>query len=143
MLIDTPRWSFHAKRPLTRWFEHVRLRPECVVGQWFCLDRRDGLAKWERHLRPDEIVAVSDGVIVANERRRLSVGSLRHGCFGISLDTGKVIWASHSTGLLDGLRRLVGWTDHPVLVANHRVYCHSGRVLDVATGRLKSTPKIR
>ena len=136
MLNETLRWSFRSKRPLTRWHEHVRLRPESAVGQWFRVDRCNGSVHWEHNLRPDEIVDISDGVLIANERRRLSVGSLRYGCFGICLETGKVLWSSPSSGLGEGIRRLAGWTDCPIFVADHRVYCRSGRVLDVATGRL-------
>jgi len=136
MLKATPIWSFESKRPLTRWFDHVRILPDYVVGQWFCLDRQSGSANWERNLKPDEIVDIAGGVIVANERRRLNFSSLRYGCYGIALETGNVLWASHSSGLLEGLRRLVGWTDCPVYVADNRVCCRSGRVLDLKTGKL-------
>ena len=136
MLNETPIWEFRAKQPLTSWFQYVRLLPDKVVGQWFCLDRQNGSVHWERNHRPDEIVDITDDVIVANERRRQQIGSLRYGCYGISLETGKVLWTSHSSGLWEGLRRLTGWTDCPVYVADQRVYCRSGRVLDVITGTL-------
>ncbi|QDV56245.1 PQQ-like beta-propeller repeat protein [Rosistilla oblonga] len=136
MLNETPHWSFYAKRPLTRWFEHVRLLTDKVVGQWFCLDRQTGAVLWERNLRPDEIVDITDGVIVANERRRHSFSSERYGCYGVLLDTGKLLWTSNSSGLWEGLRRLAGWMDCPIYVADQRVYCRSGRVLDVKSGDL-------
>lgn len=68
MLNETPIWEFRAKQPLIRWYEHVRLLTDKVVGQWFCLDRQAGLVHWERNHHPDEIVDIVDGVIVANER---------------------------------------------------------------------------
>jgi len=74
MLEETPVWTFRSKRPLTRWYEHVHLLPNRVVGYWFCLDRSSGARLWERRLEPDEIVGIDDGVIVANERwRRLDL----------------------------------------------------------------------
>lgn len=136
MLNETPIWEFQAKQPLIRWYEHVRLLTDKVVGQWFCLDRQAGTIHWERNHHPDEIVDIVDGVIVANERRRQHIGSLRYGCYGISLNTGEVSWTSHSSGLVEGLRRLFGWTDCPVYVVDDRVYCRSGRVLDVKSGGL-------
>ncbi|QDV69044.1 hypothetical protein Poly24_27580 [Rosistilla carotiformis] len=101
MLNETPIWEFQAKQPLIRWYGHVRLLTDKVVGQWFCLDRQAGLVHWEHNLHPDEIVDIVDGVIVANERRRQHIGSLRYGCYGISLDTGEVSWTSHSSGLVE------------------------------------------
>jgi len=136
MITNSPAWTFASKRPLTKWYGHVHLLPENVVGQWFCLIRRTGTVLWERNLRPDEIVDIVDDVIVANERRRQHIGSLRYGCCGISLDTGKLLWTSYSSGLKETLRRLTGWTDCPVFVADQRVYCRSGRVLDLKTGTL-------
>ncbi|OHB85305.1 MAG: hypothetical protein A2V98_17945 [Planctomycetes bacterium RBG_16_64_12] len=139
MLEETPVWTFRSKRPLTRWYEHVHLLPNRVVGYWFCLDRSSGARLWERRLEPDEIVGIDDGVIVANERwRRLDFGSTRHGCYGISLETGKLLWTSHASGFWSWL---LGELDHrsrdcPVYVADGRCYCRSGRILDVATGRL-------
>lgn len=146
MLEEGPTWMFTSKRPLTRWYEHVRLLPNRVVGQWFCLDRSSGTRLWERRLeRPDEIVGIDSGVIVANERWRLSFGSARRGCYGISLDEGRLLWTSHASGFGGRVLRLLDFVpgypnisvrDCPRYVLNGKCYCRSGRVLDVQTGAL-------
>ena len=137
MLEEKPAWSFKSKRPLTRWFEHVHLLSDRVLGYWFCLDRSSGSRLWERRLAPDEIVGIEDGVIVANERRRLSFSSTRYGCYGISLETGKLLWTSHASGFWGWILLMaLDVKDCPVHVHDGKCFCRSGRILDVKTGRL-------
>lgn len=70
MLKNEPLWRFTARAPLTRWYEHVRLLPDRVIGQWFCLDRSSGMPIWEQRLeRPDEIVGIASGVIISLRAR--------------------------------------------------------------------------
>jgi hypothetical protein len=146
MLGEIPTWTFTSKQPLTRWFEYVRLLPDRVVGQWFCVDRPSGARLWEHSLeRPDEIVGIEDGIIVANERWRQSFSSAKCGCYGISLETGKLHWTSHASGFRGWVLRVldflpgyhnIPFRDCPVYVLDGRCYCRSGRILDVKTGRL-------
>ena len=110
--------------------------PHRVLGYWFCLDRSSGARLWERRLEPDEIVGIEDGVIVANERRRLPFSSKRYGCYGISLETGKVLWTSHASSFWGVLLTALDVKDCPVYVADGKCYCWSGRILDVKTGKL-------
>lgn len=145
MLKNEPLWRFTARAPLTRWYEHVRLLPDRIVGQWFCLDRSSGVPIWEQRLeRPDEVVGIESGVIVANERWRQSFGSARSGCYGISLETGKLLWTSHAPGLGGWILWLLDFLpdypnilfrDRPISVLDGKCYCKSGRVLDLRTGR--------
>ncbi|MCA9174365.1 MAG: hypothetical protein KDB14_07760 [Planctomycetales bacterium] len=65
------------------------------------------------------------------------------GCYGISLESGTLLWASHGSGIRGVLARMLdfvpGFTnefrDTPHHVEGGQVFCDSGRVLDVKTGR--------
>lgn len=145
MIRDKPQWTYASRTPLVQWYGYVRLLPQRVVGQWFCLDRHSGARLWHGRLqRPNEIIGIDDGVIVATCRQRLSFSSARSGCYGISLETGRLLWTSHASGLWRRVLRLLDFVpdypnilfpDSPVYVADGRCYCRSGRVLDVRTGR--------
>ncbi|QDV56246.1 hypothetical protein Mal33_22280 [Rosistilla oblonga] len=66
------------------------------------------------------------------------------GCYGISLENGRLLWASHGSGYWGHIVRLLdfvpGFTnelrDTPRYVEDGKVFCNSGRVLDVKTGKL-------
>lgn len=136
MLEATPRWTFISKQPLTRWFEHVHLLDDRVVGYWFCLDRSSGTRLWERRLLLAEIAGIEDGIIVANKRRYVcDISAPRSGCCGISLETGRVLWTPHSPGFWGRLLSLFR-SEAPDYVLNGRCYCQSGRVFDIRTGEL-------
>lgn len=144
MLVEEPRWIFASKKPLTKWYGHVHLLPNHVVGQWFCVDRASGQVKWQRNFfRPTTIDAVTSGVIVAREMRSDGPWTASFGCYGISLDAGRLLWTSHGSGLWGSIVRLLdfvpGYTnelrDTPHHVEDGKVFCQSGRVLDVKTGR--------
>ncbi len=145
LLIDSaPSWTFTAKHPLTQWYGHVHLLPDRVLGQWVCLDRHDGSPIWERRLwRPNTICDVHDGVIVATEMRSDGPWTADFGCYGISLDTGELLWTSHGRGwwgiFLRMLDFIPGFTndlrDDPHHVRGQECFCNSGRIIDLHSGR--------
>ncbi len=64
------------------------------------------------------------------------------GCYGLSLNSGELVWSSHGTGIAGKLSRILDFIpgltnelrDSPSLVADGKVFCSSGRVLNVLTG---------
>lgn len=144
MLETSPRWTFQARYGLTDWYEHVHLLPERVLGQWCCVDRATGKRLWDRrYFRPNAVKGVGDGVIAASEWRSDGPWTDQFGCYGISLETGRLLWTSHGRGVWGGLARMLdfvpGFTnefrDSPSHVQENEVICESGRVLDIRTGR--------
>lgn len=145
MVVEEPEWTFSSKRPLTQWYGHVQLLPNDALGQWFCVDRRSGALRWQRVLfRPNTICGVDSGVIVASETRSDGPWTADIGCYGISLDDGRLLWISHGSGVWGWLGRLLdfvpGYTnefrDAPHHITDGKVFCYSGRILDVRTGWL-------
>lgn len=145
MIEHVPLWTFISKRPLTKWYGHVHLLPDRVVGQWFCADRVTGELDWQaRLLRPNTICGFDSGVIVASEMRSDGPWTADFGCYGISLESGRLLWASHGSGIWGRIVRLLDFVpgfsnelrDTPHHVADGKVFCNSGRVLDVKTGKL-------
>lgn len=145
MLTESPQWTFASKRPLTQWYGHVQLLSTHVLGQWFCLDRESGERKWQRRMfRPNTIDGVESGVIVAIEMRADGPWTAAFGCYGISLENGGYLWISHGEGVWGRFVRLLdffpGFTnelrDTPHHVSDGKVFCSSGRVLDIQSGRL-------
>jgi len=137
-------WTFTAHHALRGFYDHVRLLPARVLGRWFCVDRRDGRALWERrHGRPDSVVGIGDDMIVAAEMTSAGMWTGQLGCYGISLATGELRWTSHANGwwgrVLRGLDFLPFFSnelrDAPIRVEGLECTCASGRVLDVRTGR--------
>jgi hypothetical protein len=144
MLEQTPVWTYTARSPLTQWYGHVHLLPSKVLGQWFGLDRADGRVLWRRwFFRPDTVVGVAGEVVVASETQSDGPWTAEFGCYGISLETGELLWTAHAGGVWGPLLRLLdfvpGFTndlrDAPVLVRGGEVVCASGRVLDAHRGR--------
>jgi hypothetical protein len=130
---------------LALWYGHVELLKRHVVGQWFCLDRDSGSCFWDRRFwRINAIQAVADGVIVGSETRSDGPWTAGFGCYGIDLETGKLRWVSHRNGVWGKLVRMLdffpGFTnelrDVPLSVEDRQVFCASGRVLDIQTGKL-------
>lgn len=145
MLDATATWTLASEKPLTQWYGHVHLLPDHVVGQWFCVERHSGHLLWQSKLRrANTFCGVDSGVIVASEMRSDGPWTATFGCYGISLDSGTLLWTSHGTGIRGVLARLFdffpGFTnelrDTPHHVEDGQVFCESGRVLDVKTGRL-------
>lgn len=144
MLTTEPRWTFASKKPLTQWYGNVQLLDHHVVGQWFCLARESGELKWQHRIfRANAICEVDSGVIVASEVRSDGPWTDQFGCYGISLDDGRLLWTSHGSGVWGWFQRVLdfvpGYTnefrDSPHHVKDGRIFCHSGRVLDVYTGK--------
>ncbi|QDV69043.1 hypothetical protein Poly24_27570 [Rosistilla carotiformis] len=145
MIESIPLWTFNTKKPLTKWYGHVHLLPDKVVGQWFCADRTTGKRDWQaRLLRPNTICGFDSGIIVASEMRSDGPWTADFGCYGISMESGRLLWTSHGSGIWGRIVRLLdyvpGFTnelrDTPHYVKDGKVYCNSGRVLDVTSGKL-------
>lgn len=145
MLYEKPTWIVASKKPLTQWYGHAHLLPNHVLGQWLCIDRASGQIKWQRtFFRPNTIAGVDSGVIVASEMRSDGPWTATFGCYGISLENGRLLWTSHGGGLWGRFGRLLdfvpGFTnefrDTPRHVEGGKVFCRSGRVLDVRSGKL-------
>jgi hypothetical protein len=143
MLEVTPAWTFTSQSSLSMWYGHVHLLPGRVLGQWVCLNRSEGRLVWQkRFFRPNTIYEVVSGVIIASETRSDGPWTLDFGCYGISLETGQLLWTSHARGGWGGFLRLLdfipGFTndlrDTPAFVRDGELVCASGRVLDVRTG---------
>jgi hypothetical protein len=144
MLAEKPKWIFVSKKPVAQWYNHVHLLPNHVLGQWVCLARGTGELLWQRSLlRPNTICGVDSGVIVGSEMRSDGPWTFDFGCYGISLTDGRLLWTSHASGVWGPLLRLFDFVpsftnefrDTPHHVKDGRVFCNSGRVLDVLTGR--------
>ncbi len=143
MVNPTPQWSVTAHYSLTDWYGHVHLLPNKVLGQWICVDRLEGKILWEkRFARPNTICGVEQNVIVASEKRSDGPWTLDFGCYGISVETGKLLWTSHGQGSWGKLLRVCDFVpgstnefrDSPHHLENGECFCTSGRVLDVSTG---------
>lgn len=145
MLDQTAKWIFSDAKPLTQWYGHVHLLSEHAVGQWLCVNRKSGQLLWRSEFwRPNTFCGVDSDVIVASEMRSDGPWTATFGCYGISLKSGTLIWTSHGSGmrgiLLQIFDYLPGYTnglrDSPHHLKNGKVFCNSGRVLNVTTGQL-------
>lgn len=144
MLVETPKWTFSSQKPLSQWYGHVVLLPDDVLGQWFCLARESGELKWQHNIfRANRFCGVDCGIIVADEMRSDGPWTSSFGCYGISLEDGQMLWKSHGTGLRGWLGHLLDYVpgltneirDSPHHVKDGQVFCYSGRVLDIHTGK--------
>ena len=143
MLDEAPLWTFSSDKPLSQWYDHVHLMPDHVVGQWLCLQRQSGDLMWQRSFRrPNTVRGIDSGIIVASETRSDGPWTADFGCYGISLESGALLWTAHGPGFRGRLARVLdcipGVTnelrDVPRRVADGKVFCESGRVLDVRNG---------
>ncbi len=139
------RWAVTARYGLHQWYGSVRILGEVALGQWICVDLQTGECLWEHRLgRPNTVAGSSQGIIVASETRSDGPWTLGFGLYGIDAKTGTLLWRSHRDGLFgcvcNALDLVPGFTnelrDAPSKVVDGEVYCASGRVLDVRTGRL-------
>ncbi len=145
MLVEKPLWIYSNKVPLTQWYGHVHLLSENVVGQWFALKRPTGELLWQRRfLRANSICGFDSGVVVASETRSDGPWTCEFGCYGISIENGRLLWTSHREGLFGAIVRGLDFIplftnelrDSPHHVHDGKVFCYSGRVLDVLNGKL-------
>jgi len=145
MIGDRPAWTLTSNLPLTQWNGHVHLLPDKVLGQWFVAERKSGELVWQRRiLRANSIRGIASGVIVASEMRSDGPWTFDFGCYGISLEDGRLVWVSHREGAFGIVTRLLDFVpmftnelrDSPHHVLEGKVYCESGRVLDALTGEL-------
>ena len=75
MLDPSPTWAFESKEPLTKWYGHVHLLADHVVGQWLCVERKSGELLWQtRQHRANTICGFDSGVIVEDYKEPSSIG---------------------------------------------------------------------
>jgi len=131
MIREQPKWSFSIFSDTA-----TLLLKNRVVGASFCLDRTDGQCLWQySSCQATHPVGESDGIIVSTSQTR--------GCFGIDLNSGKLLWTSHGNGFWGVLLRICDFipgyanefSDIPIHVKDGRVITESGRILDVQTGK--------
>ncbi len=144
MLQQTPAWRFAPHSKLTPRHGHVQLLGGRILGPWFCLRRAGGDVLWQRDFsRPNSIRAVAGGTIIASETRSHGPRTASFGCYGLSLETGELLWTSHAGGWWGRLVRMFDFVprfanefrDAPARLVGDRCVCASGRVLDVHTGK--------
>lgn len=137
-------WSVTARHQLFQWYGKVQMHGGHAFGQWICVDTSTGGLVWERKLkRPNTIVGIDQGIIVASEMRSDGPWTADFGVYGISAGTGAVLWSAHREGLLGqicaALDRVPGFTneirDAPIGLVDGEVHCRSGRVLNLQTGQ--------
>ena len=145
MLVDEPAWTIVAQHHLTQ-HGHVTLLPDHVLGQWICVRHQTGRVLWELDIeRPNEVVGVSDGVIIATEQCAVGLmGWSGFDCYALDLDTGKLLWTSHPSGAYGERTRTRysypqryderGAAAAPRLVEDGMCFCKDGRVLDLISG---------
>ncbi len=145
MLDPAVTWTFSDGQPLSQWYGCVHLLPHKAAGQWLCIDRTTGQLLWRSKLwRANTFCGVDSDMIVASEMRSDGPLTATYGCYGISLTSGKKVWTSHGSGVRGILSQMFDFVpgfanelrDAPLHVENGRVFCRSGRVLDVKTGQL-------
>jgi len=145
MIRESPAWEFSSKNGLVQWYGNVDFYGDRVLGQWFCLDAESGRLLWERSMpAPNTVVGVTNGVIIASEMQSGGPWTLDFGCYGISLETGEMLWDSKylsypADGWLSRMfktlfGRFIEANENPVDVNNGMVWCESGRILNASDG---------
>ena len=144
MLHTTPDWVSLCHLPRVWNRECARLLPDKIVGPWYCLERSTGELLWKRRLfRADKIIGIARGIIVATEKcHQCPPRPQTLGCYGISQADGHLVWTAHANGVFGRILRLLDYLgglnrrrDSPIHVRGGEVYCRSGRILDIHTGR--------
>jgi outer membrane protein assembly factor BamB len=150
MISPEPLWSYRAENDFNQWYGRVRVWEDCVLGEWVCLDVKTGALRWEQSFpRPNTIVDIADGVIVASETRSDGPWTVDLGCYGISVQTGELLWVSHANGwygkflsLLDAVPLFTNdLRDEPLMIVDGDVLTRNGRLLDIHTGLCKRRDK--
>jgi len=143
MIVEEPRWRFTARDELTDWYGHVHLAEGKAIGQWFCVDVESGRRLWEHAFDgPNTICGISDGVIVATETKSGGPWTASFGAYGISVDTGKLLWpAPREVSWWRGLLELLPGVGPPVPgtavhVEGSLCFCEGGKILDIHDGRI-------
>jgi len=147
MIRKSPAWKFTSKNGLVQWYGNVNFYGDRVLGQWFCLDAKSGRLLWERRMSgPNTVVGVTNRVIIASETRSDGPWTLDFGCYGISLETGEMLWDSKYISYPAGgwlsrmlktlFGRLIESNESPLEVKDGKVWCESGRILNASDGTL-------
>lgn len=123
--------------------DQVQFAGRSILTSVFGFDAEAGRLQWHVR-RPFDMVAVgaSRGVLVATRWMASGATSFSRGVWGISAETGCVLWTSHDSnervataGWWGRLKSMLTrrW-DAPHAVHDGTVLCESGRVLDIDTG---------
>jgi len=147
MIRKSPAWKFSSKNGLVQWYGNVDFYGDRVLGQWFCLDAKSGRLLWERSMsEPNTVVGVTKGVIIASEMQSDGPMTFDLGCYGISLESGEMLWDSKyisyppdgwlSRMLKPLFGRFIECNESPLDVNDGKVWCESGRILNALDGTL-------
>jgi outer membrane protein assembly factor BamB len=143
MVHETPAWRYQTQHTITLGYGHVHLLPNHVLGQWFCVEREGGRVLWDRKVSAaDSVIGVSEGVVIASETRMSGPCTYTFGVFAVSLDTGELLWTSHTAkgGTRGFAGALLSWfgianEDHATGVRGSECITAVGRVMDIHTGK--------
>lgn len=149
MISESPIWctAFKKDAILLGYGWGVFLASERVIGPWFCLDRVTGEVIWHfprRKLgRPNKIVGVENGVIVATETRHDGPCIVDYGAYGISVEDGSYLWPRLQSAGKGWFARLLDFVPDftnefratAVGITSDGVLCERGELLDLRTGK--------
>ncbi len=128
----------------------AKLLPKHVVcsnespNLWACLERSTGEILWERKVgRPNKVYGVENGVIVASELRAGDSPLIwSYGLYGLSLETGELLWISHGRGWWGRFTRLLDAVpdfrnelrDTPLYLQAGAIITQRGRLVNPSDG---------
>jgi outer membrane protein assembly factor BamB len=145
LLERTPLWEYNADHDLTQWYGNVELCGRYAIGQWFCIELTTGHVVWTGADHPATAIHDVDtkrGVIVATQTNSGGPCTWDSGLYGISIETGELLWTGPSNdgvslfrllvSFLPGLR--IDWVGSPHALVDGELFTESGHVIDVTTG---------
>ena len=126
--------------------DHIRLLPDRIIGTWLCAQKSSGKLIWSFNARrPNRVHGIVDSVIIATEN--YPVGMMGTGNFhryGISLETGQLLWTSHPSGACGEPSSLNSWGPEnfdvdgsaaaPRLIEDGKCMCRDGSIVDPLSG---------
>ena len=144
MLSAMPAWVLSDQ--IMTAHDHMRLLPDRIVGTWLCAQRSNGKLIWSFDARrPNQISGIIDSVLIATEN--YPVGMMGTGNFhryGISLDSGQLLWTSHPSGACGEASRFGSWdledfdvdgdAAAPRLIEDGKCLCKDGSIIDPHSG---------
>lgn len=144
MLSATPAWVL-SDQMMTA-YDHMQLLPHRVIGTWLCAQRSSGKLIWSFDaMRPNQICGIVDSVMIATEN--YPVGMMGTGNFhryGISLESGQLLWTSHPSGTCGEASPFSTWdledfdvdgdATAPRLVEDGKCLCKDGSIIDPLSG---------
>lgn len=143
MLYATPAWVLSDQ--LMTGHDHLRLLPRRIVGTWMCAQRSSGKPVWSFNaMRPNRIYGIVDSVIIATENRTTGLmGMDNFHIYGISVQTGELLWTTHSSDACGEASPDQWYPDQfdfhgsaagPRLIEDGKCLCKDGSIIDPLSG---------